>query len=233
MSKVLTKIEIDQIISDLRDKSLVDETIQIIRENILHFEDQDGIIIESFSLIGINLEVEYMRKKIIKTAKIDLSNISDFGEYGTGEFLGEPEKISKRYSNSVNNFMEYLSISSSVKLTICYEVDAGWPWRFKLGDTSRFSDFKNGLKYLQNICKIDGIDFELPKLGLTHKRELDFRFTKEIDPKKFQTGEDPLDVLPKNIIDDFKKFAQRLNMKRSDKSELINLLSKADWGKKD
>lgn len=227
MSKVLTKIEIDQIISDLRNKSLVDETIQIIRENILHFEDQDGIIIESFSLIVIYLEVEYMRKNM-RTARIDLSNISDFDEDGTGEFLGEPEKVSKRYSNSVNNFMEYLSISSSVKLTICYEVDAG-----KLGDTSRFSDFKNGLKYLQNICKIDGIDFEFPKLGLTHKRELGFRFTKEIDPKKFQTGEDPLDVLPKNIIDDFKKFAQRLNMKRSDKSELINLLSKADWGKKD
>ena len=223
MSKVLTKIEIDQIISDLRNKSLVDETIQIIRENILHFEDQDGIIIESFSLIVIYLEVEYMRKNM-RTARIDLSNISDFDEDGTGEFLGEPEKVSKRYSNSVNNFMEYLSISSSVKLTICYEVDA---------DTSRFSDFKNGLKYLQNICRIDGIDFEFPKLGLTHKRELGFRFTKEIDPKKFQTGEDPLDVLPKNIIDDFKKFAQRLNMKRSDKSELINLLSKADWGKKD
>lgn len=31
---------------------------------------------------------------------------------------------------------------------------------------------------------------------------------------------------------DIKKFAQKLNMKISDKAELVNLLSKADWEKK-
>lgn len=223
MSKILTRPEIDNIIKDLRDKADVDETLEIIKDNILHFEDQDGVIIEDFSLGEIYLQVEYMRKTK-RTAKIELSTEEPDSE--EGEFIGDSEKVSLRYSNSINNFLEYLAISSEVNLVIYYEL---------IVENLRVQELKNALLYLENICKIDGINFESPRLVFNYSRnqKMDFKFIKNLDPKKFQTELDPLDTLPSSIIDDFKKFAQKLNMKRSDKSELVNLLSGADWSKKD
>ena len=62
MRKDLTESDLNIIIDSLKTKSDFDETLGIINDNISHFEDQDGIVLDKYYLRSAIIEVEYMRK---------------------------------------------------------------------------------------------------------------------------------------------------------------------------
>lgn len=60
-----------------------------------------------------------------------------------------------------------------------------------------------------------------------------FYINNNYDPNIFKPDYDPSSELPSNIIDDFNSFITKVRMNNTNKTELVNILKRADWVSKE
>lgn len=153
MRKDLTESDLNIIIDSLKTKSDFDETLDIIDDNISHFEDQDGIVLDKYYLKSAIIEVEYMRKTRRKSS-ILLVDVDE--EYEDNEELDldlidnqDSTKLTKRHSNFVNNFLDLLEIADKITLKISYHIH--------FSNQTDINYIGRALDYLKNISKTESI----------------------------------------------------------------------------
>ena len=196
--------------------------IETTKSFIEDFEIQDGINLGGWGIDQVILKPDNDKEKQIEILYFD-------------DLVADDVTPTSEDIKTLNNFIDYLSSYKSMTICYSYEVQI-----LKNNDPNKFS---KSLDRLENISNSNGFKlkieiyigdanevYDIKKAKFSIGRILKanyivFDFERPIDISDFGV-KDPIDSLPSNIIKDFKKFAERANLKDSDRKDLVDLINK-------
>ena len=140
--------------------------------------------------------------------------------------------IITEYSINIDKNLSFDKFISSIKSleNVCNNYDIRLFISFSYPITTNIEAFLGNLKNeLSDYSTDSSFDYNKRWVSFIESKTLRLKFTKRVDETLFKSDYNIESELPKNIIDDFKKFTDKLRMTTNDKKQLINIFKKADW----